>query len=86
MFHNIIISQDILTGPFLADLGIPASCASLCRIIVAMPHCLNAPRPECRNSSRNAPIAKSQCSNHEVAMPHFLSECPSDFIIKKMLC
>ena len=30
-------------------------------IIVAMPHCLNAPRPECPKPSRNAPTAKSQC-------------------------
>ncbi|KAK2180980.1 hypothetical protein NP493_417g02047 [Ridgeia piscesae] len=37
-------------------------------VIVGMPLCLNALRPECPKPSRNAPIAKSQCPNHEVAM------------------
>ena len=50
-----------------------------------MPHDRNAPNlvamPQPR--SRNAPTAKSQCSNREVAMPHFWSEYPSDFIIIK---
>ena len=40
--------------------------------------CLNAPRLECPKPSRNAPKAKSQCSNREDAMHHFWSECPSD--------
>ena len=55
------------------------------RIIVAMPHCLNAPRPECPKPSRNAPTAKSQCPNREVAMlqprsrnaPTAKSQCPT---------
>ncbi len=45
-----------------------------------LPEC---PRPECPKPSRHAPIAKWQCSNREVAMHHFWSECPSDFTIVK---
>ena len=36
-----------------------------------------------QSRSRNAPIVKSQCSNREVAMPHFWSECPSDLLLVK---
>ena len=57
------------------------------RIIVGMPHDQNAPSVVAmhQSESRNAPTAKSQCSNSIVAMHHFWSECPSDFTIVKTL-
>ena len=56
--------------------------AIACRMMVGMPHCMNAPLPKCTKPSRNAPTAWTQCTtDFNIVKQNYLNIVKQNYLL-----